>query len=120
MKNLLYVFGLLFLMTPQYIKAQPLGKDPFFDSIFVAAHTLADTERVRSFCNLSDMIAEDDIALSRRWLDTAKMLFPKHPTAFTDGLAKSIGERWRTCEYRIVIQISLKISGKFSGRRISP
>jgi two-component sensor histidine kinase len=60
--------------------AQRLGVDHFFDSIYVAAHTLHDTERVRSYCNMASMVITEDAQLARRFLDTAKIIYARHPT----------------------------------------
>lgn len=76
----IYQSIIIVFSTPQYLKAQKLGIDPFFDSIYVAAHTLHDSERVRSFCNLSGMIISDDKGLSRRFLDTAKLIAARFST----------------------------------------
>ena len=76
----IYQSIIIVFSTPQYLKAQKLGIDPFFDSIYVAAHTLHDSERVRSFCNLSGMIISDDALLAKRYLDTAKMIHARYPT----------------------------------------
>jgi two-component sensor histidine kinase len=74
------ILSFLILLPPQYLAAQKLGADPFFDSIYVAAHTLHDTQRIRSYCNLSSMVLDEDIQLSRRFLDTAKLIFARTPT----------------------------------------
>lgn len=60
------------------LAAQNLGIDPFFDSIYHVAHVGVDTERIRSYCNIATMV--QDVALTKRYIDTAKILFAQRPT----------------------------------------
>lgn len=76
----IYQSVIIIFTSPQYINAQKLGVDPFFDSIYNVAHTLHDTARVRSFANLASMVISNDASLAKRYLDTAKMIHARHPT----------------------------------------
>ncbi len=80
-----FLIVLLILTLPLYkisqgqsLAAQNLGVDPFFDSIYQVAHVGVDTERIRSYCNIATMI--QDVALTKRYIDTAKTLFARRPT----------------------------------------
>jgi tetratricopeptide (TPR) repeat protein len=58
----------------------PLGKSTFFDSMYYAAHTVPDTQKIVNFCNISSMFLTEDLALSERFCDTAEMYWRKSPT----------------------------------------